>query len=196
MFCKQMDIPNHSYHSLLQFRVEVANGLLLAKKTREKAVGQPKKINFSPTLKVCRVPVEVKPLICAAIVLTTGPKSVRNETDTACVQHWVVSIAPSARCFCLSRKTVTAFDFHQLWRVLPKKDFVDELFVKCFYFQNKNNSNQNCDYNVLLNMFEVQNQPTSFKNALVIKGHELKSASVSIHNKECMCNKKNLTWAS
>lgn len=80
--------------------------------------------------------------------------------------------------------------------VLPKKDFVDELFVKCFYFQNKNNSNQNCDYNVLLNMFEVQNQPTSFKNALVIKGHELKSASVSIHNKEYMCNKKNLTWAS
>lgn len=45
-------------------------------------------------------------------------------------------------------------------------------------------------------MFEVQNQPTSFKNALVIKGHELKSASVSIHNKEYMCNKKNLTWAS
>ena len=86
-FCKQMDIPNHSYRSLLQFRVEVANGLLLAKKTKEKAVGQPKKINFSPTLKVYGVPVEVKPLICAAIVLTTGPKSMRNERDTACVQH-------------------------------------------------------------------------------------------------------------
>ena len=36
MFCKQMDIPNHSYGYLLQFRVEVANGLLLAKKEQKK----------------------------------------------------------------------------------------------------------------------------------------------------------------